>query len=185
MGVAHAVLAQLGPPLAPQVIGGVGGVNVIQLAGDTLAAGSYASRLFAHPEHHVAVVSARGAAAVDVPWFPQGHLDVRGYAAHLPFRPNYLPNQRVIPAVLQRNKVAVGLNVPLDEVGRPLGIVGLHGDEGKVEGFGDALGVGKVHGLDRHGKVALAAAGPQALGPHGLHVLGPHINEGNVLASLG
>ena len=46
-------------------------------------------------------------------------------------------------------------------------------------------GVGQVHGLDRHGEVALAAAGPQALGPHGLHVLGPHINERNILSCLG
>ena len=95
--------------------------------------------------------------------------------------PDDVGDGRVVPAVLDGHEGAVVLDVPLDEVGGPLGVVGLDGDEGVVEGLGDVLGVGEVHGVDGHREIALAAAGAQALGAHLLHVLGPHVDEGDVV----
>ena len=192
-GVAHAILAQLGPALPPQVVGGVGAVDAVQQRGDPCRPGRKALVVFAHAEHVMTVVAAHGAAPRDVPRLPQRHLDVGGDAAHGAILAHYAGDGDVVPAVLQRHEEAVVFHVAPDEVGGPLGIVGLDGDENEVERLGDALGVGQVHSFDarlagggrRHREGPLAAGDAEAVGPHLLHVLRPHINERDVLALAG
>ena len=133
------------------------------------------------PEDGVAMVAAGFAAPVDVAGFPESDLDVGGHAAQGPVGTDYLADSGVVPAVLYGNEEAFGFYVPLDEMGGPLGVVGLDADDSDVEQVVDILGVGQVHGVDRHREIALATAGPQALGPHGFHMLRPHVDEGNVL----
>ena len=113
----------------------------------------------------MAVVAARLAAPVDVGRLPKGHLDVGRDAANLPVGAHDFADNRVVPAVLYGDEKAFRLHVALDEVGGPLGIVGLHRDEGEIEQLVDALGLGQVHGVDRDGEIALAAAGPQTPRP--------------------
>ena len=69
-GVAHTVLAEFGPALAGQVVGGVGGVNVVQLGGNCLGARRNGPGVLAHAKDGVAVVAAGGAAPVDMGRFP-------------------------------------------------------------------------------------------------------------------
>ena len=127
------------------------------------------------------VVAPRRAAPVDMSRFPQRHLNVGCDAAQLPFRAYDAGDGGVVPAVLDGHKSAFVLHIPLDEVGGPLGVVGLHRDKGVVKRLGDVLGLGEVQRLRGDGKIALAAAGAQAGGAHLVHVLRPHINEGDVV----
>ena len=143
-------------------------------------AGNLAAVL-ADAKHRVAVVSTRRAAPVNVAGLPEGNLNVRGDAAQLPLRPYDGRDGWVVPAVLDGNEGAIILYVPFDEVGGPLGVVRLDGDEGIVEGFGDVLGLGQMHGVDRDGEVALTAAGAQTLGAHLFDVGGPHVDERDVV----
>ena len=153
--------------------------------GDVLRAVRYLQGLLAHAEDHVAGVSAYGASALHVAGLPQRDLDVRGDAAHRALRPDDAADDRVVPAVLQGDEATVRLDVALDEVGRPLGVVGLEGDEGEVELVNDVLGFGQVEGVDGDGEIALAAAGAEAVALHGLDVLRPHVHHGHVLAGAG
>ena len=191
--VAHAVLAQLGPALPPEVVGGVGAVYAVQQRRHPAGARRKALVVLAHPEDVVAMVAAHRAAARDVARLPQRDLDVGGDAAHRPLLSHDAGDGDVVPAVLQRHEEAVVLHEALDEVGGPLGIVGLDRDEHEVEGFGDALGVGQVNGFNarltaggrRHGEGPLAAGDVQPVGTHLLDVRRPHINKRHVLALAG
>ena len=154
---------------------------MVQLGGQGLRPGSDGAGKLADAEHGVAVVASGRAAAVDVSRLPERHLDMGSDAAQLSVLTHDVGDGRVVPAVLDGHEGAVVLDVPLDEVGGPLGVVGLDGDEGVVERLGDVLGVGQVHGVDRHREVALTAAGTEALGAHLFDVLGPHVDEGDVV----
>ncbi len=97
-------------------------------------------------------------------------------------------NGLLVHAVLQRDDVAVGRQVLADQHGGPGRVVGLHADEGDVDRFllGELLGVGDVERAHGHGKFRHIAGvrDAQPVLAHRLHVLGPRVDEGHVLAGL-
>ena len=70
------------------------------------------------------------------------------------------------------------------KVRRPLGVVRLHGQEDGAEGLVDRLRLVQVQGLHGDDVLATAAAEPQAHALHRLHVLGPLVDEGDVVSGF-
>src|SRR6266851_3975377 len=92
----------------------------------------------------------------------------------------------VVDPVLEVDHHAVRLLEVLDaQRRRPLRVVGLDADEDRVEGLGDRLGLVDVERLDADRVVAAGPAEAEAAFPHGLHVLGPLIDERHVVPGLG
>jgi hypothetical protein len=70
-------------------------------------------------------------------------------------------------------------------LGRPLGVVGLHRDEDRLERRGDALQLVDVQRPDRDRVLAAGTGELEAAPLHGLDVLGPLIHERDVVPRLG
>jgi hypothetical protein len=93
-----------------------------------------------------------------------------------------------IHAVLQRHHVTIRRQILLDQHGRPGGVVGLHADEGDVDRCfpGQLLRVGDVQRA--HGNLefrdVLGVGDAQAVLSHVLDMIGPWIDERDVLARL-
>ena len=93
-----------------------------------------------------------------------------------------------VHAVLQRHDVAVRRQILPDQHGRPGRVVGLHADEGDVDRLllGELLRVRDMQRAHRNREFrdVLGVGDAQAVLAHVLDMLGPGIDEGDVLARL-
>ena len=131
------------------------------------------------------MVAAHCAAARYVARLPEGDLDVGSDAAHRALFANDSGDYHIVPAVLQGHEKSVVLDITLDEVGGPLGVVGLYGDEHEIKRFDNPLSLGQVHGLDWYCEWTLAPGHMQSVSAHLFHVIRPHVDERDVLALAG
>ena len=180
-GVAYRVRGQLGPALAPDVGGGARTVYAAQHLGDFLDARGDSAVQLADAEDIVATVASGRAAARYMGRLPEGDGDAGHHAADLILVAYDGRGELVVHAVLAVDDYAAGSEQTLDEVARPFGIVGLHGEEDDVEVVLELPGVGEMHGVDGDGEVALAAGCAQPVRVHRVDVLTPHINQGDVM----
>ena len=127
-------------------------------------------------------------AAVDVAGFRQVDGDAAGDAAERLAPADDASDGLFVHAVLQRHDVAVRRQILLDHHGGPGGVVGFHADEGDVDRRlpGELLRVGEVQRADGNRKLrnVHGVGNPQAVFAHVLDMLGPGVDERDVLARL-
>ena len=142
---------------------------------------------FAGAKHGVRGAVLAGA-AVDVAGRGQIDRDAAGDAAERLAPADDAGDGLFVHAVLQRHHVAVRRQILLDQHGGPGGVVGLHADEGDVDRRlpGQLLRVGDVQRAhrDREFRDVLGMGDAQAVLSHVLDMLGPGIDERDVLARL-
>ena len=187
--VLHAVLAELGPALAPQVGRGLGAVDAAHHVAQFLDALGDAAMHLADAEHRV-LVAALGDGAADAGGLEHVDRDQRGHHAHGLAPADHARDALLVQAVLQRHDEAVGRQVLLDQRRRPFGVVGLHRDEGDVDRLlaRQVLHLGEMHGLgvlDRDLLLRRDAIELQPAAADGLDVLRPEVDQGDVLAAYG
>src|SRR6266508_5759224 len=179
-GVGHAVHGELGPALAPEIGGHLSGGDVTEDPGEFARPRGIRPVVLADLEadrprvraHRVAGLVHAGADGDD--------------AAERALPTRHRRHTLVVDPVLEVHQDAVRLlEVGQAELGRPLGVVRLHGDEHGVEGRGEALDLVDVERLDRDEVLAAGAAELEPPRLHRLHVLRPLIDEGHVVAGLG
>ena len=127
-------------------------------------------------------------AAVDVAGLRQVDRDAARNAAERLAPADDAGDRLFIHAVLQRHDVAVRRQILPDQHGGPGRVVGFHADEGDVDRrlLGELLGVGDVqraHG-NREFRDVASVGDAQAVPSHVLDMLGPWIDERDVLARL-
>jgi len=108
------------------------------------------------------------------------------HAAQAPLASGQRSHALIVDAVLEVHENPIRLLEVLKGQGNhPLRVIGLHGDEDGVEGLGHRLELVDVEGP--HGDEVLAARAGQTEPhlPHRLHVVGPLVDQGDVMAGLG
>ena len=165
----------------------LGAVGVGDQAADFLGAWRDAAVHFAGAEHGMRRAVLAGA-AVDVAGLRQVDGDAAGDAAERLAPADDAGDGLLVHAVLQRHDVAVRRQILLDHHGGPGGVVGLHADKGDVDRrlLGELLRVGDVQRADGNGEFrdVHGVGDAQAVLAHVLDMLGPRIDEGDVLARL-
>ncbi|HTW50722.1 MAG TPA: hypothetical protein VME45_02365 [Stellaceae bacterium] len=118
----------------------------------------------------------------------QRDRDVAGDAAHHLAPADDAGNRLLVHAVLQRDDIAAGCQILLDEPRRPFGVVGFDADKGDVDRrlLGELLRLGEVQRLafDRERLRALMVGDADAVAVDRRDVLGPEIDEGDVFPGL-
>ena len=90
----------------------------------------------------------------------------------------------VVDTVLEVDDEAIVVEVLHAEPRGPLGVVRLHGDKQELERLDDRLRLVQVQRADGDRVVAARAGQAQPAPPHGLHVLGPLIDQRHVVPRL-
>src|SRR5215472_18134966 len=139
--VLHRVGDQLGPALAPEIVGDQRAVGKTDQPADFLGALGDAAVHLAGPEHGVRRAALPGA-AVDVAGLGQVHADAAGDAAERLAPADDAGDGLLVHAVLQRHDKTVRCEILPDHHGRPRRVVGLHADKGDVDRLflGELLG---------------------------------------------
>src|SRR5260221_635240 len=120
-GIAHAVRAELGPALAPQVVGREGAVDHLEHLRQLLGPLRDLAVVLARAEDVVALVAALLHAALDLPGRPERDADLRHHEADGALRACHRGHDRIGPAILGGDHVAVGAQVTKRELRRPRG----------------------------------------------------------------
>ena len=132
------------------------------------------------------VATALGHAPVHPAGFVQVHHDLAGDAAQGAAPADDTGKTLVVHAILQRHSATVGGQVGQDQVGSPLGIVGLGADEGDIEGlFARQLRhIANVERADRRleGLLGCGAGHGKTVRLHACNVSGPGVYQDGVEA---
>ena len=110
----------------------------------------------------------------------------RDHAAQTPLASGQRGHAFIVDAVLEIHEDPVRFLEVLQGQGHhPLRVIGLHRDEDGIEGLGDRLQFMDVEGP--HGDEVLAARAGETEPDlsHGLHVIGPLVDQGDVMPRLG
>jgi hypothetical protein len=146
------------------------GGNLLRTQGD-------AAVVLADAEDVVALAGAALHAALDLAGLPAGHSDLGHDESQRAPGAGDGGNPRIGPAVLRGDGDAVGRQVAHRELGRPLGVVDLHGHEGQVEVARQPLCLVQVHGGRTGGEGIVRARHRDALAVDGVHLLGPGVDQ--------
>src|SRR5262249_21128767 len=187
-GVAHRVLHQLRPALAPEVGGRLRAVDRAEPPHELLDPRRDAAVRLADAENRVLVAAFRDRPA-DAPRFVQVDRDERSDRAERAAPADYAGDRLFVEAVLQRQGEALLGEVGRDERGRPAGVVGLDRDHRDIDGVSrQGLHFGQVKGFrlpDDEFLLRRDAVELQAARPDGFHMLRPRIDERDVVPKVG
>ena len=183
--VAHRVGAELGPPLAPEVLGHQRPVDHREDLGQLLGARRDAPVVLAHAEDVVAGALALLGAALDLAGLPHRHADLGHDQAEGTRRAGHGGHDRIGPAVLGGDDEPVGRQVPEGQLGRPRGVVDLHRDERDLEVTRQALRLVEMERLGMRLERIVGPGDRDTLLADGLDLLGPRIDHGDVVAGPG
>ena len=183
--VTHRVHHQLRPALAPQVGGDFGAVDRAQQLRHFLDAPRDAPVRLAHAEDRV-LVSTHRDGALDPSRPVELDRDQARDAAHGLAPAHVLRDALLVDAVLERDDEAVRRKIGLDQVGRPLGVVGLHANERDVDRLflHQALDVAHVERFDAY-RVAFGPGESRELKSviaHVVDMLGPCVDQRHVMS---
>src|SRR3954469_2589111 len=185
--VAHAVLYQLRPALAPEIGGSLGAVDAAEPFDQLLDARGDAPVRLADAEHGV-LLATLGDGAADSTRFVHVDRDERGDHADHAAPADDSRNRFLVQAVLQRDDEAARREIRRDQCSGPGGVVGLHRDEGDIDRrLGERLHLGEVQGLRLLHREALGgrhAVELQAARADGFDVLRPGIDQRHVMPEL-
>src|SRR6185437_9386130 len=154
--VAHAVHAQLGPPLAPQTVGGLGGIDTPHDLRDLLRSPRDPPVRLTDVEG--GDVGALGIATADMPRLIQVNTDAAGDDAAQGAAPtHHAGHPFLIDAILHRHHAARGRQVLPDQRRGPNCVVRLDRNESDVDRplLGQVLYFRHVHHIDLHGHALL------------------------------
>ncbi len=186
--IAHGVVTKLRPALTPKIRRHLGSVHHAQQFGD--APGAFAGQAMdlADTEDRVRR-RALGRLPAHLARLEQLDGNARRDASQRA-APSYdVGDALFIDAVLERNDIAAGREIGLDELGRPFGVVGLHGDEGDIHRrlLRQRCDLMQVHGF-RMRNLPLLLRHPgefETVGANGLDILVPKIDQRHVVAMQG
>ena len=177
--VQHAIERELRPALAPQVGRHHRGRDLAHDRGDPAGARRVGAVVLADLEGGVAAIGADGV----------GRLVHAGAdeddAAEGALAPRHRGHAMIVDAVLEIHHHAVGNpQVIHRHLGGPLRVVGLHGDEHRLERLAHLAPLAQAQGPHRHHVLAAAPGESQAAALDLLDVLGPGIGQGHVVAGF-
>ena len=137
--------------------------------------------MLAGAEDVVALVAALLHPALDLPGRPQRDADLRHHEPDRALGARDRGHDRIGPAVLGRDHVAVGAQVTKRELRRPRRVVDLHGHEGDLEIPRQALRLVEVDGRWPRLEGIMRSGDRDALLPDGFDVLRPGIDQRDVV----
>src|SRR5262245_40995408 len=181
-GIARGVRAELGPALAPEVVGHQRAVDHLAHLGDLVGARGDLAVVLADAEHVVPGALALLGAPLDLTGLPERHADLRHDQAERARGTGDRGHDRIGPAVLGRDDVALGLDVPKRQLRGPRRVVDLHGDECQVEVARHTLRLIEMKRFGMRLERVVRARHRDALLANRLDLLGPGIDEGHVVA---
>ena len=120
--------------------------------------------------------------ALDLTRLPQRDADLRHHEADRAVGAHDRRDQRIVPAVLRGDHVALGAEVPGRELGGPRGVVRLHRDHREVEVLGQPRRLVEVHRLRARRERVVRPRHRDAARVDGVDLLGPRVDEGQVVA---
>ena len=183
--VAHAVHAQLGPALAPQVRRDVRAVDRRQHVAQLLRARRHTAMNLADIDRRGVEVARHGAA--DASRLVQVDAEiVSDDAADGAAPPDDARDRLLVDRILRRDDEAVGRQIRPDQGRRPFGVVGLAGHDRDVDRLllRQRLHLGEVHRRDgnRAGLLVRHAREMKSVLPDRLDVFGPGIDQRDIVA---
>src|SRR5712664_3466024 len=185
--VAHAVLNEFRPALAPQVGRRLRAVDAAEPLDQLLDARRDAPVRLADAEDGVLIAALRDGPA-DAAGLVQVHRDHRGDHADGASPPDYAGDGFLVEAVLQRNDEAFRGQIWPDQGGRPQRVVGLDRDERDIDrppgerlDFGQVQGLGALHREPLLGRHAVEL---QTARPDGFDMLRPRVDQRHVVPEV-
>jgi hypothetical protein len=173
---------ELGPALAPQVVGDLRAVHRAQQLRDFLRTRGNRAAHLADAKHGVGR-AARHLRAHDVARTHRLDADRAGDAAQRAAPADDLRDRLLDQRILQRDDDAGRSKVRLDQRACPRRVVELHADEREIDrSMRELLRFVDVQRLHRHLVLALGAAEVYARALDALDVLGPRVDQGDVVA---
>src|SRR5206468_428895 len=176
--IQHAVDGELRPALAPEVRRDLRARDGGEQLGDPSRALRVAAVVLAHLEAEPPRVGAHRHARLVHAGADGDHAAERAVGAGDRRHPV------VVDPVLKIDHEAVVFQILHAEPRGPLRVVRLHGDEEEVERLRDRLRLVQMERLHGDGVVATGAGQPEPAAAHRLHVLGPLVDEGDVVPRL-
>src|SRR5262245_4881819 len=183
--IPHGVVTELRPALPPEIRRHLGAIDGAQQFGDTLGTLGGEAVDLADAEHRM-----RGRAfrrlSTHLAGLEQLDGNARSDASQRASPPDDTGDALLVDAVLQRNHVAAGRQIRLDELCHPLGVVRLHAHEGDVHRRlpGERSNLVQVHGF-RMRNLPLLRRHPgefETVPANRFDILGPAVDQRDIVA---